>query len=95
MDANVASHAAQDETADTIDPNAVDPADVARSASAMIDEAEKDFTTFCKTNPEVEKRSLKIVQDILKRLHTAMTKLNELKSIERENYYHITYNGSI
>lgn len=61
----------------------VNPAQVARESSAEIEEAQKDFESFCKTNPEIEDRSLRIVKKILKRLHGAMTKLNELKSDDK------------
>jgi hypothetical protein len=61
----------------------------------LIEEAQKDFEIFKKTNPEIEKTSLRIIKGILKRLDIALTKLNGLKSNDRETYYHVTYNGTI
>jgi hypothetical protein len=77
------------------DPHEVDPNDIARDSSALIDEAQKDFDIFRKTNPEIEKTSLRIIKGILKRLHTALNNLSGLKSNDRETFYHITYNGTL
>ena len=59
------------------------PEEIARESSAVIEEAQKDFETFKKTNPEIEERSLRIIKGILKRLHSALSKLNDLKSDDK------------
>ena len=61
----------------------IHPEDIARESSDLIEEAQKDFEIFKKTNPEVEERSLRIIKGILNRLHSAMTKLNNLKSDDK------------
>jgi len=61
----------------------IHPEDIARESSDLIEEAQKDFEIFKKTNPEVEERSLRIVKGILNHLHSAMTKLNNLKSDDK------------
>ena len=72
-----------------------EPDDIARVAADMIDEAHKDFNKFKETNPEVDKNNLRIVKGILKRLHSATSKINNFKSEDRETYYFTVYNATI
>jgi hypothetical protein len=95
MDANTDPNVTSAGNFEANDLNEADPNDIARDSSTLIEEAQKDFEIFKKTNPEIEKTSLRIIKGILKRLDVALTKLNGLKSNDRETYYHVTYNGTI
>lgn len=72
-----------------------EPDDIARVAADMIDEALKGFNKFKETNPEIDKNNLRIVKEILKRLHSATSKINNFKSENRETYYFTVYNATI
>lgn len=61
----------------------------------MIDEVQKDFRYFKETNPEAENINLRIIKGILKKLHIALTRINNLSSDDREHHYYIVYNGTI
>lgn len=69
--------------------------EIARASEDMIEEASKDFKQFKEKNPEAENFNLRIIKAILKRLHTAISKINNINAIDRESHYYIVFNGTI
>jgi hypothetical protein len=84
-------HAANEPTPDKFNESD----EIARASADMIDEASKDFKRFKEKNPDIDNFNLRIIKAILKRLHTAISRINNINAIDRERHYYIVYNGTI